>query len=71
MFKKNVSGKERVARVGAGALMMCIAYVTLGATPLGWLVGGVGLVTLATGLVRYCPACAIAGREPVESSSNS
>lgn len=62
LFRKNVGPKERVARVAAGILMMLCGLYGLGATPLGWSVAAAGLVSLATGLVRYCPACAIAGR---------
>ena len=33
---------------------------------LGLLLSGAGVVTLVTGMFGYCPACAIAGREPLK-----
>lgn len=63
---KNVSRKERVARLAGGCLMILCGLAGLGATPLGFAVAGVGLVTMVTGAVRYCPACAIAGRKPLD-----
>lgn len=62
-IRKNVSNKERIARiVGGGAMILC-GLIGLGATPLGIGTAGVGLYTLVTGLVRYCPSCAIMGRK--------
>lgn len=62
-YRKNVSPRERVARSVAGVLMAVCGLVGLGATPLGWLVAGVGAMTVATGLVGFCPACAMVGRK--------
>lgn len=62
-FRKNVGPKERVARIVAGAAMMLCGLAGLGATPLGWGIAAVGAVSMGTGLVRYCPACAIAGKK--------
>jgi len=64
-FRKNVSGKERWARVIAGALLMGCGLVGLHASMLGLLVACVGAVSVLTALVGYCPACATAGRKPV------
>ncbi len=66
MFRRNVGRTERTIRILAGGLMICSAVVVLGATPAGWALGATGAVTLLTGLVRYCPACAIAGRSPAK-----
>lgn len=62
-YRKNVSPRERVARSVAGVLMAVCGLVGLGATPLGWLVAGAGAMTVATGLVGFCPACAMVGRK--------
>ena len=65
-YRKNVGGWERAARLIGGGLMLTCGVVALHASPLGLLLGGAGVVTLVTGVVGYCPACAIAGREPMK-----
>jgi hypothetical protein len=65
-YRKNVGGWERAARLIGGGLMLICGVVALHASPLGLLLGGAGVVTLVTGVFGYCPACAIAGREPVK-----
>jgi hypothetical protein len=45
--------------------MLICGVVALHASPLGLLLSGAGVVTLVTGVFGYCPACAIAGREPL------
>jgi hypothetical protein len=65
-YRKNVGGWERAARLIGGGLMLICGVVALHASPLGLLVSGAGVVTLVTGMFGYCPACAIAGREPVK-----
>lgn len=62
-YRKNVGPKERMARTVAGVSMAVCGLVGLGATPLGWLVAGAGAMTVATGLVGFCPACAMVGRK--------
>jgi uncharacterized membrane protein HdeD (DUF308 family) len=67
LFYRNMGSKERIVRVVGGALLMVCGLFALNATPLGLAIAGVGVVSLVTGLVRYCPACALAGRRPIES----
>ena len=64
-YRKNVGGWERAARLTGGALMLICGVVALHASPLGLLLSGTA-VTLVTGVIGYCPACAIAGREPLK-----
>src|SRR5262245_3790995 len=64
-YRKNVGGWERAARLIGGGLMLICGVVALHASPLGLLLSGAGVVTLATGVFGYCPACAVAGREPL------
>ena len=71
IFRKNVGSKERMARVAAGGLMMLCGFVGLHATPLGLGVAGVGAISLITGLIRYCPACALAGRKSTDNCESS
>jgi len=64
LYRKNIPGWERVARVGAGLAMMACG---LGAPILaGGLVGHAvaisGVVTLLSGFIGFCPMCAMAGR---------
>jgi hypothetical protein len=65
-YRKNVGGWERAARLIGGGLMLICGVVALHASPLGLLLSGTGVVTLVTGVFGYCPACAIAGREPLK-----
>ena len=65
-YRKNVGGWERAARLIGGGLMLICGVVALHASPLGLLLSGAGVVTLFTGMFGYCPACAIAGREPLK-----
>ena len=65
-YRKNVGGYERAARLVGGCLMFICGVVALHASPLGLLLSGTGVVTLVTGVFGYCPACAIAGREPLK-----
>ena len=65
-YRKNVGGRERAARLIGGGLMLICGVAALHASPLGLLLSGTGVVTLVTGVFGYCPACAIAGREPLK-----
>ena len=65
-YRKNVGGWERAARLIGGGLMLICGVVALHASPLGLLLSGAGVVTLVTGVFGYCPACAIARREPLK-----
>lgn len=63
-FRKNVSRSERIARVVVGALLVACGLVGLHASLAGLAIAAAGAVALVTGLVRYCPACDLAGRSP-------
>jgi hypothetical protein len=62
LIPKNVGPKERVVRIVAGVAMMLCGLVGLGVTPLDIAVAAVGGASVVSGLIRYCPACAIAGK---------
>jgi Protein of unknown function (DUF2892) len=66
MFNRNVGNKERIVRVIGGGLMILCGLFGLDATPLGLAIAGAGVVSLVTGMLRYCPACALVGRKPIE-----
>jgi len=64
-LKRNVPGFERAARValGVAAAGLAVAYAQ---SPLGMWIGIAGGLTFAvTGLVGFCPMCAMVGRKPV------
>jgi hypothetical protein len=52
----NVGGVDRGLRIVAGLVILALGV----AGPLGWW-GLVGLVPLATGVLRFCPAYSILG----------
>ena len=66
-LKRNVPVWERGLRVAAGLAGACLAFA-FAPVPLGMWAGiAAGLAFAATGLVGYCPMCAMVGRRPVES----
>jgi hypothetical protein len=67
-YRKNVGTRERWTRAVAGGLMVACALLGIGMTPLGLLMGGAGVFTALTGVVGFCPACAMVGRKPLEGS---
>jgi Inner membrane protein YgaP-like, transmembrane domain len=54
MFKQNVGGIDRVLRIVLGIAMAVIGLFVLKGTT-GTVVGIIGLIPLATGLVGFCP----------------
>ncbi len=63
IYRKNVGGKEQLVRIAAGAAMVACGLIGLAGNPVGYLIAAVGVVTGLTGIVGYCPACAMAGRK--------
>lgn len=56
IMKRNIGGFDRILRIAAGAaLVSATALGVIG--PWGWL----GIIPLATGLFRVCPAYALLG----------
>ena len=65
-LKRNVPAVERGLRVVAGLAGACLAFA-FAAQPLGMWAGiAGGLMFAVTGLVGYCPMCAMVGRKAVE-----
>lgn len=56
MFKTNVGGIDRILRIVVGLVLIALVFVGP-QTPWGWL----GLIPLATGLLRTCPAYSLIG----------
>ena len=65
MLVRNIGSRARIVRAAGGGLMVLCGLVGLSATPLGLAVAGVGAASLITGMVRYCPACALVGSKPI------
>ncbi len=61
LYVKNLPIAERILRLGLGAGLVVYSLLA-GAGPMEWvlLAGGVGVAL--TGVVGFCPACALAGR---------
>jgi hypothetical protein len=66
VYKKNVGGVERIARAVAALIMVTCAFTAFSQSPLKWVLLLAGAITLLTGLVGFCPACALAGRRRVD-----
>jgi len=56
MFKMNVGALDRTLRIVAGIVLIALVFVGP-KTAWGW----IGIVPLATGLLRTCPAYSILG----------
>lgn len=52
----NVGGIDRMLRIAAGVVLLALGAFG----PLGWW-GLIGVVPLATGLIRWCPAYTLLG----------
>lgn len=64
IYVKNFPISEQATRlVAACAMAACSFYLWGSAT--GWVLLGLAAVTLLTGLVGFCPGCALVGRNPV------
>lgn len=61
-YVKNVPNGERVLRVAAGAAGVALALSVL-AAPWSWAGAAMAAVLSATGLVGFCPMCAMVGRK--------
>jgi Protein of unknown function (DUF2892) len=69
-YRKNVPSRERLIRIAAGLAMIACGMLGLPGLAIGYLIACTGVVTLITGFVGYCPACAIAGRKSTFGSSS-
>ncbi len=63
LYVKNVPAAERVIRVLMGAGLLALALLWLGPNMKGWIMGAMGMMATLTGLVGWCPMCAMVGRK--------
>ncbi|MBE7942176.1 MULTISPECIES: DUF2892 domain-containing protein [Ramlibacter] len=61
-YAKNVPAWERILRLVMGAMALGFAAMSWGA-PLAMAAGVMGAVLAMTGLVGFCPMCAMVGRK--------
>jgi hypothetical protein len=62
-YVKNVPGWERLLRVAMGMVALWGAYAVWGVSGLGIGMGIAGAMLAMTGLVGFCPMCAMVGRK--------
>ncbi|CAN7479800.1 YgaP family membrane protein [Rhizobium sp. LjRoot254] len=62
-YRKNVGEREQVARLVGGAVMLLSGLLLLPGQLTGYMIAAAGVMTMATGLVGFCPACALRGRK--------
>ena len=60
-YVKNLPGWERWLRVGGGMVMTAYALMNVGGI-VGWLISAAGIGTALSGVLGFCPVCALAGR---------
>jgi hypothetical protein len=63
LYIKNVPGWERAVRGAMGVGLVVAAVAHFGSTPMGWGVGTMGAMAVMSGLLGFCPACAMVGRK--------
>ncbi|MCP3469416.1 DUF2892 domain-containing protein [Bradyrhizobium sp. CCGUVB1N3] len=59
-YRKNIGGLHQAMRVALGGAVAIAAFVYLSGA-VAWLVAVSGVGFALTGLVGYCPMCAMAG----------
>jgi len=62
-YVKNVPNVERVIRLMMGLIMLGGALAWLGDAPIGWIIGAMGMMAALSGLIGWCPMCAMTGRK--------
>ncbi len=62
LYVKNVPNWERAIRIVL-ALAVIAGGLALAATPLNWMLAAAGAGFGLTGVVGFCPACALVGRK--------
>lgn len=63
-FKANVGEKESLLRLIAGTVLLALSFLASGV--LQWIVLLAGLVLIATGLFRFCPAYQAMGKSTAD-----
>ncbi len=61
-YEKNLPTVERVVRFVIGAAAVAGGIVYFGSAPMGWALGLMGVMAAMSGVMGFCPGCAMAGR---------
>lgn len=62
IYRKNIYRWEQWARVGLGVTAVIGGLYFVPVSVFGYAALGVGVVMVTTGLLGWCPACALVGR---------
>ena len=65
-YRKNVGPMERMTRILFGVGLAGAGLGLYGLSLSGWVAVATGVFTMATGIVGFCPACALVGRRVPE-----
>ena len=68
-YRKNLYGWEQAMRVAAGLGLAAFALIAMSGSTWGYALAGGGAVLALTGVLGFCPMCAMAGRRPVSGST--
>ncbi|MDF2115652.1 DUF2892 domain-containing protein [Roseiarcaceae bacterium H3SJ34-1] len=63
LYVKNVPGWERAIRIILGIGLLGASVAFFGSTMSGWAAGIIGAMAAMSGLLGFCPACAMVGRK--------
>lgn len=63
LYAKNLPKWERWGRGLLGVGLVVLGVTAQSATLTGWVLAGVGAITLLSGFVGFCPMCALIGRK--------
>ena len=66
-FKQNVGAMQRVLRIAAGGLLIAGGVLLFQGQGVGYALAAMGAMGLLTGLMGYCPACAMVGSKSARS----
>lgn len=61
-YFKNLPGWERLLRIGLGIALVIYLLARGVSEPWSWVAVAVIAILVLTGLIGFCPACALAGR---------
>jgi len=62
IYVKNVPNWERAIRVLMGIALVTASVAYFGSTTTGWVAGIAGAMAAMSGLLGFCPTCAMVGR---------
>ncbi len=63
LYMKNVPTWERAIRTLMGIGLIAASVTYFGSITIGWVVGIAGAMAAMSGMLGFCPACAMVGRK--------